>query len=304
LLLRVKTQYRQYEPGEFDDLSQHTNEDTLRIIGSFPWERQRDNRQVGLTNPSVTIEGTQDDFLKLTYSPDGKFALYYFSPSDGLYEQVYNDYRETFPVIKSFFGRPTSTDFDKSGFRKTPTPSRQATIHFKDGNFTYEAKYNKIIPHITLLMIPGLLLFAFLCWIGASESRHIIPVLVAMLVPLAFIILGIMFIFLLLNHHRLCKGKQLKLSRGLNEFYYGEPGSFETFRKNEVIRIITHGQGGSREAYSPLTWVELEFRNGTTLNLSCLLIDRNLFVNKFPGATLEKYGELFPFIPRDVGSPS
>ena len=60
-----KVQYKNFEAGEFVEVCERTFNETTELIEKFPWTDQRDKIVIDLTNPSITIEGKNNDFLKL-----------------------------------------------------------------------------------------------------------------------------------------------------------------------------------------------------------------------------------------------
>ena len=293
--LRVKTQFRPYEPGEFDDNGEHSYEETIALIQAFPWQSERDHLRVDFTCPSITIEGPYHNFIKLGLFYHEKFVLYYLDSKKNLYIQSFTSIQDAFPDIHRFFDQAPSLSFDPAGFKRENTWLRSTGLHFNDGNFNYRVRYLRLIPSILFLLI----YFAVSVVAILSLARIAVPAsfIILYLFPFSFAMLIIAVLSLFLNHYRLCKDKVLVLSRGRDEFYYGPSDSPELYSKKEIDSVITYGRQG-RGGYPMLTRVEINYKNGTSLNLSCLMIDRDDLVNKFPAAQLEIKKRTFPFIPR------
>ena len=64
-LLNVKVQYKNFEAGEFVDEKERTYEEAIGLIRKFPWNQQRENLQVSLTNSSITLDLDKKSYLKL-----------------------------------------------------------------------------------------------------------------------------------------------------------------------------------------------------------------------------------------------
>ena len=75
--MHTKIQFKNFEPGEFTSEKDRTADETIDLITSFPWKNERDHLVVSLTNPGITIEGTKNDFLKLSPYYNGKYVLHY-----------------------------------------------------------------------------------------------------------------------------------------------------------------------------------------------------------------------------------
>ncbi len=64
-ILTSKIQCKSFEAGEFIKEKKRSYEGTIELIEIFPWNKQREKIVIELTNPSITIEGENNDFLKL-----------------------------------------------------------------------------------------------------------------------------------------------------------------------------------------------------------------------------------------------
>lgn len=74
-----KVQYKNFETGEFVDVQERNYEETIQLIEKFPWNDQREKIVIDLTNPSITIEGKNNNFLKFAVFFNQKYVLHYFS---------------------------------------------------------------------------------------------------------------------------------------------------------------------------------------------------------------------------------
>jgi hypothetical protein len=140
--LRTKIQYKDFEPGEFTSQKDRTAEETIDLITGFPWQEQRDHLVVSLTNPGITIEGTDNDYLKLALYYNGKFVLHYLDRQHHLYTRSLDRPEDSTPTIRSFF---ESQPFDPAGFRREPTPLQNNTAHFVTNDFHYAIDRAKVI---------------------------------------------------------------------------------------------------------------------------------------------------------------
>jgi hypothetical protein len=133
MTLLTKTQYGNFEPGEFTAQQQRTYEETIQQIEAFPWEEQRRNLHVGLTGASISIEGKDGDFLKLALYYNGKFILYYLDMDHRLFEQSFMKYSDAYPFILAFF-RDGAAPAD---FKQQHTFLQNVATHFKEQDFSY-----------------------------------------------------------------------------------------------------------------------------------------------------------------------
>ena len=49
--LTSKIQYKNFEIGEFIEEEKRTYEEIINLIEKFPWDRERENIKIDLTNP-------------------------------------------------------------------------------------------------------------------------------------------------------------------------------------------------------------------------------------------------------------
>jgi hypothetical protein len=293
--LTVKLQYKDYEEGEFTDTLPRTAEETLQLIATYPWEAQRDHLVISLTNPSVTIEGPDNDYLKLSPFYNNKFALHYFDSDRHLYTQSFDRLSAAYPPIRSFF---ETQPFDLTGFKKETTWLQSNKGHFTTDNFHYVLDPAKFIyPSflVLYLLFAGILgTFGFgLLWIGFG------------LIWLAvFLLLISRIAALAVNHYHAAKGNLLILSKGKDEFSFGPIESPALFSKKDIREIRTYGMRGKGGGYSSLTCVEIVFTDDRLIKISCLMIRQMDLKAKFPHCPQSEIKTLFPFITSSSATPS
>src|SRR6185503_13026075 len=150
LPLPTKTQLKDYEPGEFSERKQRTFPETRDLIEHFPWSGQRDHFAVGLTCPSITIEGSSGDYLKLALYYNDKFILYYLDTKNHLWTHPTLTIAEAYPIIQSFF----DNSFDLAIFRRQSTPFTNNRVHFetKDFHYTMHGKSGFLLIGVSVLL--------------------------------------------------------------------------------------------------------------------------------------------------------
>ncbi|MDR3714667.1 MAG: hypothetical protein P4L51_17775 [Puia sp.] len=287
--LITKTQYRNYEPGEFTDRKERTFEETIQLIDGFPWEKQRKYISVSLTNPSVTIEGKNNDFLKLCPYYEGKFVLYYLNDRKKLYTLSLSKYSDSYPYIQSFF---ENERFDPKGFKLETTWFQKKKIHFEDKDFEYRPDITDLLLNPPVIAVVSVPLTVSLLAIGMKTGLPV-PFVIGGLVPLGLLIVSFS---LFVNHYKASKDKVLILSKGKDEFFYGEEDSPAKFNKKDILDVTTYGMR-QRGGYSCLTRVEINFKDGHSIDLSCLMLFHEKLMPKFTGVATHKRMRPFPFIP-------
>jgi hypothetical protein len=291
----VKLQYKDYEEGEYISVMPRTAEATVQLINSYPWDEQRDHLAIGLTNPSVTIEGIDNDYLKLSPWYNGKFVLHYFDRERHLYTRSFDHLSGALPIISAYFGNEAP---DLSTFKKEITWLQNNTAHFRTVEFIYSMKITKFFWLIALCLY--LLAICAMCTVPVMLNHALILLL---LIPLALLILLGWIIALAVNHYRSASGKLLILSRGKQEFSYGSYDLPMVFNKKDIREIITYGRT-QKGGYPNLTRVEICFVDGRSIDISCLLIPQPALVGKFPHIPQSIVPTTFCFITPSYAVPS
>jgi hypothetical protein len=280
----VKLQYKEYEAGEYTGAQPRTAEDTLQLIAAYPWAEQRDHLAIGLTNPSVTIQGPDNDYLKLSPWYNGKFVLHYFDKEHHLYTHSLDQPNDADPFILAFF---SDNPFDCSSFKKEITWLQDNNSQFRTQSFHYSLRTMTVVGQSLLGLYLLILSSGFLILTHIS-IWFILP-------PLAIYLLLAWFGALLRNHYRAAKDKVLILSKGKQEFSFGPPEALVTCDKTDIREIITYGRR-SKGSFVPLTTVEINFTDGRALDISCLIIPQEKLIAKFPHCPKSEVPTTFPFI--------
>lgn len=135
-----KIQYKDFEVGEFIEEKKRDYNETIDLIEKFPWNKQRDKIVIDLTNPSITIEGVNNDFLKLAVFFNEKFVLHYIDNEEVLYTKSFTDIKNSYKYIGDCF----SSTFDKTEFKKENTWLQHNLKHFVSQNFNYSITASSI----------------------------------------------------------------------------------------------------------------------------------------------------------------
>lgn len=292
--MRTKIQYKDFEPGEFTSIKDRTVEETIDLITSFPWQDQRDHLVVSLTSPGITIEGPNNDFLKLTPYYNGKYVLHYLDGQHHLYTRPLDRLEDSIPVIQAFF---ETQPFDPAGFRKEPTLLKNNIVHFVTNDFRYIGVNPAQITNLTLTslgFLTGIVIMALI-----SLKQHF-----AWLFSLPFMALLGTWLTVFINHYKAIRGNVLILSKGLDAFSYGPADNPTTFYKHDIANIATYGQQQKGGGFGAFTYIEIIFTNGTWLQISCLMLNWYDLLAKFPPGPRTKESQWFPFMNRDASALS
>jgi len=123
------------------------------------------------------------------------------------------------------------------------------------------------------------------------------------ILSLLFLTIGIFLIRLCINHYRASKNKILSISRGNPLFYYGDVNAPTVYDKNNIRQVVQYG--GTRSSNDRLSRTEIIFKDGSTINVSGLILSSDIMSAKFPHQD-HKYGSALRrfFIPRVSATPS
>lgn len=295
MTLPTKIQYKNFEPGEFTGKKDSRYEDTIQLIENFPWDEQRDHLQVSLTNPSITIEDRQGGCLKLALYYEGKFVLHYFNREKQLYTKSFSHYTDTYPYLRALF---ETGSFDTKDFKKEPTWLLHPSLHFTEQNFHYTLNIGN---YWSSLLPASLLLFFSVTMpvLGMNSRIGTGGKLAIFLVFSCFLLVGLSFLALFVNHYKHSRGQVLILSKGNDTFYYGNKTNPQKFEKKNILDIVTYGRkgkGGTYDGY--VVRVEINFKDGHSLNASTLIIVHSTLFGKLSGYPTSEEKTTFPYMPR------
>lgn len=302
--LITKIQYRNCEPGEFTAETERSCEETIRLIEAFPWGEQRDHLVISITNPSVTIQTPGGDYLKLALYYRGKYVLYYFNNRQQLYTRSFPNYQEAYPFVRSIF---STVSFDPTGFHQENIWGRHISIHFITKDFTFHIAPQPTLTYACIgLLGTVLFIYQFFFMANVKTPRSSAQVF-AWIFSLILTFLWLQLIALFINHYRSAWKKVLILSKGNDIFYYGNQNAPERYDKNEILDVITYGgesRYGGETTHSKLTRVEIYFKRGTIINISCLMMRHDDLIKRLAPAVRHFEKDTFPFIPPSASIPS
>lgn len=256
-----KLQYKTFEKGEFSDEQTRDLEQTLSLIKSFPWDMQR-GVDVQLTGPGVVIVGALGDYLKIGLFYSGKFSVYYLNADNHLYEYHTDDLNEACGKVNDFFsGNLNIEDWEKHFF------NIGNRAHLLTQAFEYRINATVFYARFGLMVI--VIVFYLLMCIVFFVLRR--PVLAACL----FLSFGSLFTLstaMLLRIYFRSKNLVLQISKGTNEFKFGDNVEQKVYLKSEITQINMYGHPVGRSKQL-LTIMEISFNNGRIIKFPGLLID-------------------------------
>jgi hypothetical protein len=294
--LFTKLQYINFEPGEFTDEKWRTKDELFELIETFPWEKQREHILIDYTNAGIVIQ-TNTNHLKLALYYYGKFVLYFF---DGgrLYSKSFMGYKEAYPCIAQYFDKGF---VELSVFKKENLLFTHISKHFISKDFRYFINKKRIREFFVLTSFYNFIIFLFILFAGVVESIEM-DVAVSLCTVLTPLLLfgAILNSFLFFNYYRFMKNKMLILSKGNDDFWYGDIGNIKLYSKKDIERVIVVCSKNPK-SYKDGFWSEfaiykIHFSNNTyPIAFTSLLINKTDFKNKFNKSLQKEEQKMLPF---------
>jgi len=280
-LLISKIQHKNFEIGEFVEEKKRSFEESITLIEQFPWEQERGKIVINLTNPSITFQGKNNDYLKLALYYNGKFVLHYFDKEQKLFTKSFCAIRDSYKYIQTFFELP---NFDYGDFRKENTIFQSNLKHFVSQDFCYEITPKVIKRYLlsTSAINFGLGVFYILLF-TAKTNFHINVVGIIILLFLIVLMGGGLNLILFFNYYMYAKNKILIMSKGNDKFYFGDKSNPSKYNKTEIIRFVTSQVRNNKNPVSGFAVVTIELKNGTDIKIPNILVDEQALANKLEG---------------------
>ena len=180
-----KVQFTTFEPGEFIDIEERDYDATAKLIEEFPWDSQRQNIVIDLTNPSITIEGKNNDFLKCATYFNQKYALHYFDEHQVLFTKSFNEINAVYSDLKKYFELAI---FDTSDFKRETTSLQHNLKHFVTQDFRYELTPRSIRRYITQTSGINLLFSIMVIALFLIKQNSINPIVLSFIGLMIFLL--------------------------------------------------------------------------------------------------------------------
>lgn len=276
-----KIQYAHFEIGEFTAEKERVLEDVLELIELFPWEAQRMGIVIGLTNPSITIQGKNEDYLKLALYYNGKFVLHYFDGQQRLYTKSFSEIAHSYKFIRNYF---TSSSFDTKDFKIENTIFQRNLKHFLSKDFRYEITGKSASRY--LFATSGINL-AFTVIVGflvlAKQNVPINGLTIAIAVYLFFLLGGGLNLIMFFNYYRYAKSKILIMSKGCETFYFGNRENPIKYNKADITQFTISKVRNGKHPLSSFALVSIEFKDGSLIKIPNIIVDHLALEHKLSG---------------------
>ena len=288
-----KIQYKNFEHGEFVEIQERNYVDTIKLIENFPWNKQRDKIVIDLTNPSITIEGQNNDFLKFALFFNQKYVVHYFNEDQVLFTKSFVDLKDGYDYLENYFNKPI---FYTTNFKKETTWLQHNLKHFETRDFNYILTKKSVRNYLLSTSGMNFGLSIFFIVLSLSKGLNLInPFGLIVLLFTMFLIGGGLHLILFINYYNYVKHKILIMSKGNDDFYFGNIDNPLKYDKKDILKYTTIRSRSSRSQLSRFAIIEIEFINGTILKIPNLLVDYTALEDKlFEYPRIEK--NRFPYL--------
>jgi hypothetical protein len=277
-----KLQHYICEKGEFTDEKVRSLVQTKELIKNFPWDEERPYADAdNITGPSITIQDESNNFFKLTVFPPGEFIVYYLATDGHLYEYHIADMESALNEVTAFFNGQTNLQKFKKHFF---TIGNKANFQTRD--FTYHVKLWRVLTSCTGILV--IFIFALVMMLKTDTATSMGAKFIFAIPTLFF---GGLLAFVLSRYFS-AKNQLLKISKGNDTFYFGDP-TLNKYNKNDVEQIVIYQPGGRKKIHDFYVY-EISFNDGLTLKFSNMLTSEADLKNKFPSDYFS-YGLKSPF---------
>jgi len=277
-----KLQHKTYEKGEFSDEKVRNLDETVDLIKTFPWDTERTLTDIQLTGPSVTIRDEDINYLKIGLYFNEKYCLYYLDRDNHLYEYHAPNIDDACKIVADFFNSQLGLDkFEKKFI------SMGSIKHFENASFDYTVNPVTFYPRFVFSIILPLLLI--LCGIMILTLDAPLFIRFTFVPVIIFSSLFVLYsAYLQLKYYLKSKDLLLTLSAGSNVFQFGNIDNMINYNKTNIEIINIYGNTGSKGSHV-LDLMEINFIDGSKIEIPGLLIDPFLFRSKFINIKIEQF---------------
>lgn len=281
--LLSKLQYKNFETGEFTEEKERSLDDVCALIDSFPWEEQRQKIVIGMTNPSVTIQKGDNEFLKLALYYHQQFALYFLDGNGVLYVKSMPAAEDSMEIIREFYQQPS---IQPISFKKQRTPFLDVRKHFVSQQFEYRVSIGSAFRFLLATS-----------WLNFGITAMIVSVFVlrnrpADFISAIFILLFVLFfggginVLLWWSHYAMVRGKVLKMSKGNNLFLYGNADAPQQFSKSDILEVDIKKLRNTKHSIGEFSIARISMTNGDILFIPNLMLRENKLERKLDGINI------------------
>ncbi len=233
--LTTKVQYKGFLPGQFVEEAKRSFDETIRLIEEFPWVREWEKIGIELTNPSVTMENKNGEFLKLAPYFNNKFVLHFLNREQKLYAKSFVKLEDTYPYLQLYFN---DTEFKPDGFEKDKTWESNTAEHFISREYQYIVTPKKAWRYFLKNAAWGLAVALALVCVAVFDRSVTGFKAFSMILPVFMCLIPLLFF---LNYYKYAKGKILIMPFNSTAFYFGNIDNPTLYRHEDIASVTLLG---------------------------------------------------------------
>ncbi|MBO9595084.1 MAG: hypothetical protein J7599_19420 [Niabella sp.] len=280
--LTSKVQYQDFEKGEFTRIAERDFQETMALILAYPWTSQRAHFVVGLTGPGVMVQDNRGNYLKLALYYHNKYVAYYCDAAGQLYQKTFEKPEDFNGVLTSFF---MSSDTAPAGLRLQKNFLRNTKQHFPTRNFRYSVRDLSFWQLISrggtpFYILTGIFFIAMIAPRIHHNNRPGALLFLSILFLIIFLMGGGLNLLLLCRYYFADKNTVIILSKGLQDFYFGNEQQQVRYNKQDVLKIELKRRSNRRSPVSDFAVYKICMKDGTELRFTSLLIPPDALIEK------------------------
>lgn len=271
-----KVQYKNCEQGEFYESKERSFEDLIHLVKHFPWEEQREDLKVDLTNPCIVIEISNDTFLQLALYYNGKFVLRFVDGKDQLFTLSLTKLEDADLQFRSLYHGLFSTN----GFKKETTWFKKNRLNFISQSFNYSVDSSTAFKYLWRTTGSNIILYLlFLASIFTIPTNN--GGFLWILILVFFILVVGINLIIFTNHYLTFKGRILQVSKGNSNLYFGDNRRMTKYSKSEISEIVIIHAKNIRSPFNGFYVYKIKFKSGEILRLSNIFVAEDKMIKKF-----------------------
>jgi len=264
-----KLQYDYFEHGEFVQIEECDTEAVLKKFDNFDWDSYTNILTLSLTCPSITIEHHNGSYLKIGRYHYGEYVLYFLNPLKKLFHKIVETKEDARQILLSYLDGSFQPGFFMKYWEIQLRPER----FFKTKEFVYRVNWMRCI---WMLLYPMIFFMMFVGMITVTFDAPRIDIFFLCFSIVFFIFMGGISFYLFFEYYFFSKNLVLILSRGDDEFYFGDKDDLKKYNKGDIKRIVDWGHHGKLATRGPI-WLnfhvfQFEMKNSEKLKFTSLMM--------------------------------
>lgn len=296
MAFKYRTQKYKDEDGEFTEYAECSKKDILNLINE-KWV------ETNISNDSLKIISIQNDFednLLLVHFHKHVFDTYYLPRFTNHYFHRRSQMEVIYDCVDLFFakGLPGLEKYLKKKTKETKYIRGDFLYHEHRYSLNNKRNLNQLLWLLLALPISISLIFLGIVIISPEYEPWTFIVASSSILILGGIFISLPGVLLHWQYHRDSKNLTVTITRGKSNIEIEHLGKKKSFGKKEIILVRKFFTNSWRNLWGHYGFTEIQFKNGYVVNLTNLIIDQDLTLEKFQFDDIEIMEKLsrIPFL--------